>query len=74
MEPSRARADPVRFGAFEVDVEAGELRKNGLKVPLQEQPFRVLTLLLENPGKSSPAKNCSRGSGRPTPSSSLTAA
>lgn len=51
MQASRARANPVRFGAFEVDVEAGELRKNGLKVPLQEQPFRVLTLLLENPGK-----------------------
>jgi eukaryotic-like serine/threonine-protein kinase len=51
MQASRARANPVRFGAFEADVEAGELRKNGLKVPLQEQPFRVLTLLLENPGK-----------------------
>jgi eukaryotic-like serine/threonine-protein kinase len=42
---------PVRFGIFEVDSESGELRKNGLKVPLQEQPFRVLTLLVEHPGK-----------------------
>jgi eukaryotic-like serine/threonine-protein kinase len=42
---------PVRFGVFEVDFEAGELRKSGMKVALQEQPFHVLTLLLENAGK-----------------------
>src|ERR1700704_5590688 len=41
----------VRFGVFEVDFEAGELRKSGFKVALQEQPFLVLTLLLENAGK-----------------------
>src|SRR6185369_18081665 len=41
----------VRFGVFEVDFEAGELRKSGLKVALQEQPFLVLALLLENAGK-----------------------
>jgi eukaryotic-like serine/threonine-protein kinase len=41
----------VRFGVFEVDLEGGELRKSGLKIALQVQPFRVLRLLLENPGK-----------------------
>src|SRR2546421_10736685 len=41
----------VRFGVFEVDFEAGELRKSGVKVALQEQPFHVLALLLENAGK-----------------------
>ena len=41
----------VRFGVFEVDFEAGEVRKSGLKVALQEQPFLVLALLLENAGK-----------------------
>ena len=41
----------VRFGVFEVDFEAGELRKSGLKVALQEQPFLVLAQLLENAGK-----------------------
>jgi DNA-binding winged helix-turn-helix (wHTH) protein len=51
MQPNRTRAIPLRFGAFEVDTGAGELRKNGLKVPLQEQPFRVLMLLVENSGK-----------------------
>src|SRR5678816_4341727 len=32
-------------------MKAGELRKNGLKVRLQEQPFQILTLLLEQPGE-----------------------
>src|SRR5579864_7716592 len=40
-----------RFGVFEVDLRAGELRRSGLKVKLQEQPFQVLALLLENPGE-----------------------
>jgi DNA-binding winged helix-turn-helix (wHTH) protein len=39
-----------RFGLYEADAAAGELRKNGRKVKLQEQPFRVLLLLLERPG------------------------
>jgi DNA-binding winged helix-turn-helix (wHTH) protein len=40
----------VRFGAFELDLGAGELRKNGAKLRLQEQPFQVLALLLEHAG------------------------
>ena len=40
----------VRFGVFELDLAAGELRKNGAKVRLQEQPFQVLALLLERTG------------------------
>ena len=36
---------------FEVDLRAGELRKHGLKVRLQEQPFQVLAMLLEHPGE-----------------------
>jgi TolB-like protein/DNA-binding winged helix-turn-helix (wHTH) protein/Tfp pilus assembly protein PilF len=42
---------PVRFGIFELDSESGELLKEGLKVRLQEQPFQVLRILLEHPGK-----------------------
>ena len=38
----------IRFGVFEVDLEAGELRKGGLKIKLREQPFQVLALLLES--------------------------
>src|SRR5215468_10789278 len=38
----------LRFGVFEVDLRAGELRKHGLRVRLQEQPFQVLAMLLEH--------------------------
>jgi len=41
----------VRFGLFEADLLSGELRKNGSLIRLQEQPFQVLTLLLERPGE-----------------------
>jgi DNA-binding winged helix-turn-helix (wHTH) protein len=40
----------VRFGVFELDLEAGELRRNGIKLHLQEQPFQVLAILLERAG------------------------
>jgi TolB-like protein/DNA-binding winged helix-turn-helix (wHTH) protein/Flp pilus assembly protein TadD len=40
----------LRFGAFHVDLRSGELRKNGERVKLQEQPFQVLALLLQRPG------------------------
>src|ERR1051325_7414384 len=42
---------PVRFGVFEVDLEARELRKHGIKVKLQQQPFDVLLLLLQSHGQ-----------------------
>src|SRR6267143_533080 len=45
------RQEIVRFGTFEVDVRAGELRKQGVRVKLQEQPFHVLTVLLQRPGE-----------------------
>ena len=42
---------PIRFGVFEVDLRTGELRKQGLKLKLQIQPFRILAMLLERPGE-----------------------
>jgi len=42
---------PIRFGAFELDAASGELRKAGIKVKLQPQPFRVLLLLTQHPGE-----------------------
>ena len=39
----------LRFGPFEADFRTGELRKNGLKLRLQEKPFQVLVALLEHP-------------------------
>jgi cholera toxin transcriptional activator len=40
----------ARFGVFELDLNAGELRKSGVKLRLQGQPFQVLALLLERAG------------------------
>ena len=40
----------VRFGSFEADLHSGEVRKSGSRVKLQEQPFKVLQVLLERPG------------------------
>src|SRR5881275_777223 len=41
----------LRFGVFDLDLRAGELRKHGLRVRLQEQPFQVLAMLVEHPGE-----------------------
>jgi TolB-like protein/DNA-binding winged helix-turn-helix (wHTH) protein/Flp pilus assembly protein TadD len=41
----------VRFGVFEADLSSGELRKHGLRVKLQDQPFQILAMLLEHPGE-----------------------
>jgi DNA-binding winged helix-turn-helix (wHTH) protein/Tfp pilus assembly protein PilF len=41
----------VRFGVFEADLRAGELRRSGARVRLQDLPFRALTLLLARPGE-----------------------
>jgi serine/threonine-protein kinase len=51
MEESSRVSSPARFGLFEVDLQAGELRKQGFKIKLQEQPFQVLVMLLERPGE-----------------------
>lgn len=45
------RAQPIRFDAFEVDLAAHELRKRGVRLRLQDQPFQVLAALLEKPGE-----------------------
>jgi DNA-binding winged helix-turn-helix (wHTH) protein len=41
----------VRFGPFELDLRRRELRKEGRKIRLQEQPFQILKILLESPGE-----------------------
>ncbi len=48
-EPS-ASPQVIRFGPFEADLHAGELRRHGLRIKLQEQPFQILAMLLERPG------------------------
>jgi len=42
---------PLRFSNFEVNLRAGELRKHGVRIKLQDQPFQILALLLEKPGE-----------------------
>jgi DNA-binding winged helix-turn-helix (wHTH) protein len=49
--PGNAVRGVVRFGIFEVDLQAGQVRRNGFKVRLQDQPFQVLAMLLERPGE-----------------------
>src|SRR5882672_5838695 len=49
--PERPTRAVIRFGVFEVDLRAGELFKQGVKIRIQQQPFRILALLLERPGE-----------------------
>ena len=44
------RSRSTRFDAFDVDMRSGEVRKHGIRLKLQGQPFQVLALLLEHPG------------------------
>src|SRR5690348_14587097 len=50
MAPQVQASRVLQFGAFEVDLRTGTLRKSGARIKLQEQPFQVLTMLLEKPG------------------------
>src|SRR6478735_12305908 len=46
-----ASANIFRFGLFEADAARGTLTRSGLRVKVQDQPFRVLLVLLERPGE-----------------------
>src|SRR5215468_2008035 len=50
MEPPR-NASVVRFGTYEVSLQSGEVRKAGLKIRVQQQPMKLLQILLERPGE-----------------------
>jgi DNA-binding winged helix-turn-helix (wHTH) protein len=50
MMPPPTTSRLIRFGTFEVDLRTGELHRKGLKIKLQEQPFQILTMLLEHAG------------------------
>jgi len=50
----------IRFGEFELDQAAGELRRDGTRVRLQEQPLQVLQILVEHPGKIIPREELQR--------------
>jgi len=50
MAPQVQASRVLQFGAFEVDLRTGSLRKSGARIKLQEQPFQILAMLLEKPG------------------------
>jgi TolB-like protein/DNA-binding winged helix-turn-helix (wHTH) protein/Flp pilus assembly protein TadD len=50
MEPLR-HTSVVRFGTYEVSFQSGELRKAGMKIRIQQQPMKLLQILLEHPGE-----------------------
>ena len=50
MEPRRPTS-VARFGTYEISFQSGELRKAGVKIRVQQQPFKVLEILLEHPGE-----------------------
>ena len=51
MRKAQSGSNVVRFGVFEANLETGELRKQGLKVKLPPQSFKVLAMMLERPGE-----------------------
>jgi DNA-binding winged helix-turn-helix (wHTH) protein/tetratricopeptide (TPR) repeat protein len=51
MQGTESCPQSRRFGVFEVDLRAAELRKRGIRIKLQEQPFQILSLLLEHSGE-----------------------
>ncbi|MCW5978718.1 MAG: PD40 domain-containing protein [Bryobacteraceae bacterium] len=51
MAGNAGKNQSIRFGPFVADLHAGELLKNGRRIPLQEQPFQVLAALIERPGE-----------------------
>jgi TolB-like protein/DNA-binding winged helix-turn-helix (wHTH) protein/Flp pilus assembly protein TadD len=50
MEPQRP-ASVLRFGTYEVSLQSGEVRKAGLRIRVQQQPMKLLEILLEHPGE-----------------------
>jgi len=51
MTADESLQSPIRFGAFELGLHSGELRKHGVKVKLRSQSFQILAMLLERPGQ-----------------------
>jgi TolB-like protein/DNA-binding winged helix-turn-helix (wHTH) protein/Tfp pilus assembly protein PilF len=51
VETNSSTRRKIRFGVFQVDPASGELYKHGIRIKLQEQPFQVLSVLLEQPGE-----------------------
>jgi DNA-binding response OmpR family regulator len=63
MVQAHSKLRVLKFGVFEVALEAGELRKSGMLLKLVGQPFQVLQLLLQHPQEIVHAKNFDGASG-----------
>jgi DNA-binding winged helix-turn-helix (wHTH) protein len=50
MQPPRPTS-VVRFGTYEVSLQSGEVRKAGFRIRVQQQPMKLLEILLERPGE-----------------------
>ena len=50
IEQTPTHSGKIRFGVFETDLRAGELRKCGIRIKLQSQPFKLLATLLAHAG------------------------
>ncbi len=50
MEPLR-HVSVIRFGTYEVSLQSGEVRKAGVRIRVQQQPLKLLEVLLERPGE-----------------------
>src|ERR1043165_4251338 len=51
MSPEIKERRICRFGRYEVDLDAGILKRHGIPLKLQDQPFRILSILLQHPGE-----------------------
>src|SRR5205823_11345188 len=51
MERLQQHTSVFRFGTYEVDPDSGELRKSGIRIRVQQQPFKLLEILLKRPGE-----------------------
>src|SRR5438105_3416597 len=51
MERLQQHTSVLRFGTYEVDPDSGELRKSGIRIRVQQQPLKLLEILLKHPGE-----------------------
>src|SRR6476646_11594903 len=61
-ETGRSASAPsiLKFGPFELDLHRARLKKNGVRIRLQDQPFQILRILLESPGQVVPRQELYR--------------
>ena len=72
MRDGQTRPSVYRFGDFELDTRSGELRKNGTRIRLQDQPLQILLLMLEHAGEVMTREQIQNKLGPPAPTSITT--